>query len=62
MHDNLSAAIAKTLVATNAAGKKAGTLCTSGDQAKGYADQGFRMISVATDMHISASGSDGLTK
>lgn len=52
MHVDLHAAIAKVLKATTAAGKKAGIFCTSGEQAKGYADQGFHMISVATDMSI----------
>ena len=56
MHDNLHAAIAKTLKAANAAGKKAGIFCTSGEQAKGYADQGFHMISVATDMFVLPAG------
>jgi 4-hydroxy-2-oxoheptanedioate aldolase len=52
MHDNLHAAISKILKAANTAGKKAGIFCTSGEQAKGYSQQGFHMISVATDMHI----------
>ena len=56
MHDNLHAAIAKIIKAANAAGKKAGIFCTSGEQAKEYADQGFHMISVATDMHVLPAG------
>ncbi|KAI9644671.1 hypothetical protein NHQ30_006695 [Ciborinia camelliae] len=56
MHENLHAAIAKILEAANSAGKKAGIFCTSGEQAKGYADQGFHMMSVATDMHILPQG------
>lgn len=52
MHADLHAAIAKILKATVAAGKKAGIYCTSGEQAKGYADQGFHMINVATDMAV----------
>ncbi|TGO66478.1 hypothetical protein BOTNAR_0060g00180 [Botryotinia narcissicola] len=56
MHENLHAAIAKILKAANTAGKKAGIFCTSGEQAKGYADQGFHMMSVATDMHILPQG------
>ncbi|KAB8291385.1 hypothetical protein EYC80_010062 [Monilinia laxa] len=52
MHENLHSTIAKVLKAANSAGKKAGIFCTSGEQAKGYADQGFHMISVITDMHI----------
>lgn len=63
MHDDLHAAIAKVLKAANAAGKKAGIFCTSGEQSKGYADDGFHMISVATDMHILPQGvSDALKK
>jgi 4-hydroxy-2-oxoheptanedioate aldolase len=56
MDPELHAAIAKVLKAANAAGKKAGIFCTSGEQSKGYADQGFHMISVATDMHILPAG------
>lgn len=56
MHDELHAAIAKVLKAANAAGKKAGIFCTSGEQAKEYADQGFHMVNVATDTHILPAG------
>lgn len=56
MHENLRAAIAKVLAAANAAGKKAGIYCTSGEQAKSYSAQGFLMISVATDIHILSAG------
>lgn len=56
MHDSLHKAIASVLKAANAAGKKAGIFCTSGEQAKLYADQGFHMLSVATDMHILPAG------
>jgi 4-hydroxy-2-oxoheptanedioate aldolase len=52
MHESLHAAIAKILKAAKKAGKKAGIFCTSGEQAKVYADEGFHMISVATDMHV----------
>jgi len=63
MHDELHAAIAKVLKAANDAGKKAGIFCTSGEQSKSYADQGFHMISVATDMHILPGGvMDALNK
>lgn len=55
IHDNLSTAIAKILKATKGAGKKAG-IFRSGEQAKGFADLGFHMISVATDMHILPAG------
>ena len=56
MHDNLHAAVAKVLKASLAAGKKAGIFCTSGEQAKKYADDGFHMISASTDVHILQSG------
>jgi 4-hydroxy-2-oxoheptanedioate aldolase len=56
MDDKLHEAIAKVLKAAVAAGKKAGIFCTSGEQAKTYADQGFHMISCATDMHIVPAG------
>ena len=49
---NLHAAIAKVLKAANAAGKKAGIFCTSGEQSNKYAKDGFHMISVATDTLI----------
>jgi 4-hydroxy-2-oxoheptanedioate aldolase len=52
MHENLQAAIAKTLKAANAAGKKAGIFCTSGEQSRKYAEDGFHMISVATDILV----------
>lgn len=56
MHDNLHAAIDKVLKAAVKAGKKAGMFCTSGAQAKKYADQGFHMISAATDMFVLPMG------
>lgn len=52
MHADLHAAIAKVLKAANAAGKKAGIFCTSGEQSNQYARDGFHMISVATDTLI----------
>jgi 4-hydroxy-2-oxoheptanedioate aldolase len=52
MHDDLHAAIAKVLKAANVAGKKAGIFCTSGEQSNKYAQDGFHMISVATDTLI----------
>jgi 4-hydroxy-2-oxoheptanedioate aldolase len=52
MHESLHAAIAKTLKAANAAGKKAGIFCTSGEQSRKYAEDGFHMISVATDILV----------
>jgi 4-hydroxy-2-oxoheptanedioate aldolase len=52
MHDDLHVAIAKVLKTANAAGKKAGIFCTSGEQSNRYAKDGFHMISVATDTLI----------
>lgn len=49
MHPELDAAIDRILRAAVAAGKKCGIYCSSGEQAKQYADKGFHMISVATD-------------
>jgi 4-hydroxy-2-oxoheptanedioate aldolase len=49
MHTELHQAIERILKAAVAAGKKCGIYCTSGEQAKQYADKGFHMISVATD-------------
>ncbi|GAB1311085.1 HpcH/HpaI aldolase/citrate lyase domain-containing protein [Madurella fahalii] len=49
MEPELDEAIARIQQATVAAGKKCGIYCTSGEQAKQYADEGFHMISVATD-------------
>ncbi|TVY78256.1 2-dehydro-3,6-dideoxy-6-sulfogluconate aldolase [Lachnellula suecica] len=56
MHDNLKAAIAKVLAAANSAGKKAGIFCANGDQGKTFADDGFHMISCATDIYVLAGG------
>jgi len=56
VHDDLHAAIAKVLKASIDAGKKAGIFCTSGEQAKKYADDGFHMISASTDVHILQAG------
>ena len=49
MAPELNEAISRILKAAMAAGKKCGIYCTSGEQAKQYADMGFHMISVATD-------------
>lgn len=56
MHDNLKAAIGRVLKAANAAGKKAGMFCANGDQGKIFADQGFHMISCATDIYVLMGG------
>lgn len=45
----LKDALAKVLTASHKAGKKCGIFCTDGEQAKQFADQGFDMVSVATD-------------
>ncbi|KAK0656522.1 Pyruvate/Phosphoenolpyruvate kinase-like domain-containing protein [Cercophora newfieldiana] len=49
MDPELDEAIARVLKAANEAGKKCGIFCTGGEQARSYAEQGFHMISVATD-------------
>ena len=50
MHVDLHTAIEKIHQAATSAGKKTGIFCTSGKQAKEYADMGFHMISVIADM------------
>ncbi|KAK3694084.1 Pyruvate/Phosphoenolpyruvate kinase-like domain-containing protein [Podospora appendiculata] len=50
MDPELDEAILKILHAAAAAGKRSGIFCTGGEQAKKYADLGFQMISVATDL------------
>ncbi|KAK3176464.1 hypothetical protein OEA41_007787 [Lepraria neglecta] len=50
MHDELKEAIAKIQRAAKENGKSSGIYSTSGDQARGFADQGFNMVSVATDV------------
>ncbi|KAL2269991.1 hypothetical protein VTJ83DRAFT_2175 [Remersonia thermophila] len=52
MHPELRDAIERIRVAAAAGGSKAGIFCTSGEQAKQFADQGFHMISVATDCTV----------
>ncbi|TKX23997.1 HpcH/HpaI aldolase-like protein 1 [Elsinoe australis] len=49
MHDELKNAISKIHESAKKAGKRTGIYCTSGDQAREYADRGFHMISVVTD-------------
>ncbi|OQU98391.1 hypothetical protein CLAIMM_04185 isoform 2 [Cladophialophora immunda] len=46
----LKEAIARILKAAQAAGKKSGIYCPSGEVARQYADMGFQMISVVNDM------------
>jgi len=50
MHDELRAAIDRVHEAALRHGKKSGIYCTSGAQAREYADKGFHMISVTGDM------------
>ncbi|KAI4174765.1 MAG: hypothetical protein LQ343_002136 [Gyalolechia ehrenbergii] len=49
MHDELKEAIAKIQRVAKENNKASGIYATSGDQARQYADQGFQMVSVATD-------------
>ncbi|KAL8831366.1 MAG: hypothetical protein Q9170_005329 [Blastenia crenularia] len=49
MHDELKEAIARIQRAAKENNKASGIYATSGDQARQYADQGFQMVSVATD-------------
>ena len=44
MHEELKEAIAKVLQVAKENGKRTGIYCTSGDQARQYADQGFHMV------------------
>ena len=48
----VQAAIARILTAAKKNGKHAGIFCTSGEQAKKFADDGFTMVSAATDVMI----------
>ncbi|KAF6234398.1 hypothetical protein HO173_007431 [Letharia columbiana] len=50
MHDELKEAIAKIHRAAKENEKSSGIYSTSGDQAREFADQGFNMVSVMTDM------------
>ena len=45
MHGELKDAIAKVLRAAKDNEKSSGIYCTSGDQAREFADQGFNMVS-----------------
>ncbi|KAM0326646.1 hypothetical protein ACHAQA_006515 [Verticillium albo-atrum] len=49
MKPELKTAISRVLDASHKAGKKAGIFCTSGEQGKLFADDGFDMVNVATD-------------
>ncbi|KAF2189644.1 2,4-dihydroxyhept-2-ene-1,7-dioic acid aldolase-like protein [Zopfia rhizophila CBS 207.26] len=50
MHEELVSAIDKIKDAAHKEGKKVAMYCTSGEQARDYAERGFDMISVAADM------------
>jgi len=63
LHPKLQEAIQKILDAANGARKKAGIYCSlGGEQAKMYSQQGFHMISVATDMSVLPMGMTGALK
>lgn len=49
MAQELKTALSIVLAASKKAGKKCGIYCTSGAQAKMFADQGFDMMNVFTD-------------
>ncbi|KAI4282554.1 MAG: hypothetical protein L6R38_002851, partial [Xanthoria sp. 2 TBL-2021] len=49
MHDELKEAVAKIQRVAKENQKASGIYATSGDQAREFADQGFQMVSVATD-------------
>lgn len=59
MKPELKDAIEKILRACRKAGKKCGVYSTTGEQAKQFADQGFDMISVATDYSLLGSSLKG---
>lgn len=44
MHEELKSAIEKVRKAAEEKGKSSGIYCTSGDQGRGFADQGFNMV------------------
>lgn len=50
LDDELVQAIDSIHAAAQAAGKRTGIYCNSGEQAREYADKGFHMISAMTDM------------
>lgn len=49
MHAELEEAIETIKQVAHAEGKKVGIYCGSGEQARGYAERGFDMISILTD-------------
>lgn len=50
MHDELKAAINSIKDAAHAEGKKVGFYCTTGEQCRQYAEDGFDFISIQSDM------------
>jgi 4-hydroxy-2-oxoheptanedioate aldolase len=61
MHQELKDAIENIKEAAHAEGKKVAMYCNTGEQAKGYADRGFDMISILTDqMGITAAFAQSL--
>lgn len=56
IHEELAMAVKRILDAATKVGKKAGIFCTSGTQAKKFADMGFTMVSAATDVMILQKG------
>lgn len=58
MHEELKKAIARILQAAKDNGKGSGIYCTSGDQAREFADQGFQMV--RRDPRIFATETDSV--
>lgn len=59
MHDELKSAIDKIHEAAKKAGKTTGIYCTSGEQAREFADKGFNMISCITDVPALGQACEG---
>lgn len=55
MHNELKEAIAKVLQTAKESGKRAGIYCTSGEQAREYADQGFHMVRLFAYQNLGSS-------
>lgn len=62
MDQELKDAIAKIHAAAGKAGKRTGIYCTSGEQAREYADAGFHMISCVTDAAVLGQASADAVK
>lgn len=52
MSEELQTGVKKVLEAAQKKGKQAGIFCTGAEQARKYAEMGFRMVSCATDVLI----------